>query len=256
VAPARVTVTAIVATRDRPLLLRDALASIGAQTRPPLEVRIADDGDLPAHAAAADLAGLEVTVLPVRTGQPGAARNAAAAGARGQVVAFLDDDDRWLPGHLEGLAAAFEDPEVALAYRDWVAVRERVGADGARADLERRVVALDWDEARMRADDHVPPSTLAIRRAEFERLGGFDAAFRCSEDWDLLLRAARRAAPRRVPGVTVEVRLRDAGHLSAGSSPERLACLHRLAERHGLPVPAPRTFWDVALALGRAGVAA
>jgi GT2 family glycosyltransferase len=248
---AQVTVSAIVATRDRPALLRDALAGVAAQTRPPLEVRIADDGDVPAHEAAGGLAGLEVTVLPVRARQPGAARNAAAAGARGEVLAFLDDDDLWRPTHLEGLAAAFADPAVAAAYRDWEAVRERIGPDGARADLERRVVALGWDAGRMRADDHVPPSTLAVRRSAFERLGGFDLAFGCSEDWDLLLRLAELGAPRRVPGVTVEVRLRESGHLSDTTSPERLACLRRLAERHHLPVPVPRTFWDVAVALGR-----
>jgi glycosyltransferase involved in cell wall biosynthesis len=252
VAAALPTISAVVVTRDRPRLLRDALASIAAQTLRPLEVRIADDGTLPAHEAASDLAGLEVTVLPVCLGQAGAARNAAAAGARGEVLAFLDDDDRWRPGHLEGLARALGDGGAGLAFRDWEAVRERVREDGAREVLERREVALEWDEARMRADDHVPPSTWGMRRDLFERLRGFDEEFRFSEDWDLLLRAAAVTTPRRVPGSTVEVRLRRGDNASESRDAERFACLRRLAERHRMPVPVPRTFWEVALAHGAA----
>ena len=84
----------------------------------------------------------------------------------------------------------------------------------------------------------------------FEQLGGFDPSFRYSEDWDFALRAAAAMRVRRVPGVSVEVRLRESGNLSAEFTPERLACLRRLAERHGFATPAPKTFWEVALALG------
>jgi hypothetical protein len=141
-------------------------------------------------------------------------------------------------------------------------VREQVADDGTRVALERRTLARDWDDALMRRDDYLPPSAFAIRRSLFEALGGFDEGFRFSEDWDLLLRAAdaagdrRERALRRVPGVTVEVRLREPGgaaaHANASASfgPERVQCLHRLAARHGLVQPAPKTFWEVALELG------
>ena len=257
-------VSVIVVTRDRPRLLADALAGVAKQVLGPLEVRVGDDGGGSAAAVVESLALLEVTLLPLALGQAGAARNAAAAGARGEVLAFLDDDDVWLPGHLGGLANAFADPEVALAWRDCHVVREQVADDGARVALERRTLARGWDDALMRSNDYLPPSALAIRRSLFESLGGFDEGFRFSEDWDLLLRTAdavgdRRArALRRVPGVTVEVRLREPGgaaaHANASASfgPERVQCLHRLAARHGFAPPAPKTFWEVALELGEA----
>jgi GT2 family glycosyltransferase len=242
-------VAAIVVTRDRPALLADALRSIALQRPAPVEVRIANDGAEPVDGAVEALPVLEVTVLPVDVGQAGAARNRAAAGARADVLAFLDDDDLWLPGHLEGLLLAFGDPAVEVAYRDAAVVRERLDGE-SRIALGRRTIARDWNPETMARDDYVPPSALAIRRSRFEALGGFDESFTLSEDWELLLRAARRTTPRRVPGITVEVRMRDSGHLSQERGRERRACLDRLAARHGLAPLTIKTFWEVAADVG------
>ena len=243
-------ISVIVTTCDRPALLADALRSVAAQTPTPAEVRLADDGDVPAIESLPDLAILELTVLHVRCGSAGAARNAAVAGARGDVLAFLDDDDCWRPGHLAGLALAFEDPGTLFAWRDCEVIRERIGARGEREALTSAVIARDWDAELMRTNDYLPPSAWGVRRALFDELGGFDETFRFSEDWDFVLRAAQRAVPRRVPGVTVEVRLRESGNASSDGGPERLDCLRRLAVRHGLPPLEPRTFWEVAHAMG------
>lgn len=241
--------TAVVVTRDRPALLRDALTSIATQHTLPTEVRIGDDGERPISPA--DLPpALPVTVIRCDGGSAAAARNRAAAGAVGEVLAFLDDDDLWRAEHVERLVAAFADPRIELAYADVIVAREVVGADGARTVVARRRLARDWDTAIMRENDYVPPSAVAVRRAFFERLGGFDESFRFSEDWDFLLRAARLCDPRRIAGVTVEIRLRPAGNASADFGEERLACLRRLEERHGLARLVPRTFWEIAQIVG------
>jgi glycosyltransferase involved in cell wall biosynthesis len=239
-------ISVIVITRDRPELLADALRGVVGQVLAPREVRIGNEGATPVSAAALARAGIATIVIDTRAGQAAAARNRAAHGASGEVLAFLDDDDRWRPAHLEGLAAAFADAATGIAYRDCAVVRERIGPRGERVTLESRTIARDWDAALMRTDDYLPPSAWGVRRSLFERLGGFDTAFRFSEDWDFLLRAARETVPRRVPGTTVEVRLRAAGNASADLGPERLACLERLARRHGLPRLVPKTFWEVA----------
>lgn len=239
-------VTVVIVTRDRPLLLADALASVAAQTVAPLEVRIGDDGTSSVLENLPEFGLLEVTLIPVAAGQPGLARNRAAAGARGEVLAFLDDDDRWTPEHLAGLAAAFTAPEVEFVWRDSAVIRERVDAEGRRHELERQVIARDWDDRLMHTNDYLPPSSWGVRRTLFEQLGGFDPAFRCSEDWDFALRAAAVTVPRRAPGVTVEVRMREEGHASLDFGPERRACLVLLEQRHGLPPLDVKTFWEVA----------
>jgi glycosyltransferase involved in cell wall biosynthesis len=240
------TAAVIVVTRDRPALLADALASVATQRAAPLEVRIADDGDQPVAEVVEGSGLLEVTLLQVNVRSVAAARNRAAAGARADVLAFLDDDDRWSPGHLEGLLEAFADPSCGVAYRDARVIRERVGPAGERIDLEQRVIALDWIPEVMAENDYVPPSAMAVRRSLYEGLGGFDESFTCSEDWDFLLRAAGSGAPRRVPGLTVEVRMRDDGHVSLDRGPARQAALDLLSARHGLPPLAIKTFWEVA----------
>jgi glycosyltransferase involved in cell wall biosynthesis len=244
-------VSVIVVTRDRPLLLAAAVASVALQVPAPLEVRVGDDGGGADAVTVADsLPVLEVTVVACSHGQAAGARNAAAAGARGEVLAFLDDDDLWRAGHLGALAGAFRDPAVGFAWRDCRVAREQVHVDGTRAVLESRILAREWDDALMHSNDYLPPSAWGVRRTLFERLGGFDEGFRYSEDWDFVLRAAAVSRVLRVPGVTVEVRLRETGNTSADRTPERLDCLRRLAERHGFTTPVPKTFWEVALALG------
>ena len=67
------------------------------------------------------------------------------------------------------------------------------------------------------------------------------------------MRAASLTTPRRVPGVTVEIRMRASGNASADFGPERIECLRRLAARHGLPPIEPKTFWEVAETVASAG---
>jgi glycosyltransferase involved in cell wall biosynthesis len=245
-------ISVVIPTRDRPELLRDALRSVAAQRLAPLEVRIADDGVRPLSGELASSGPPEHVVVRVGAGLLAAARNRGSDGARGDVLAFLDDDDCWLPDHLEGLAEAFRDPAVDLAWRDSVVIREELQPDGTRRELDRRVIAHDWDPALMRTDDYLPPSAWAVRRSFFERLDGFDESFPFSEDWDFLMRASAVTTPRRVPGVTVEVRMRDRGNMSADFGPARLDCLSKLSERHHLPPIVPKTFWEVAQAVDEA----
>ncbi len=243
------TISVVVVTRDRPVLLRNALRGIAGQRLVPLEVRVADDGDRPLPHDLACEGLLELVVVPVHAGLTAAARNRGSAGARGDVLAFLDDDDRWLPDHLAGLSQAFRDPTVAFAWRDCAIVLEELTPAGARGERARRIIAHEWDPELMRHDDYLPPSTWGVRRSLFERLGGFDQSFRFSEDWDFVLRAAALTRPRRVAGVTVEVRMRAQGNLSRERGPERRDCLARLAARHALPALEPKTFWEVAPAV-------
>lgn len=241
-------VSVIVATRDRPARLLGALASVIAQDTPALEVRIGDDGDVPVVERLPHVPLLELTAVKVRAGHDGAARNAAAAGARGDVLAFLDDRDRWRPDHLAGVVRAFADPALAFAWSDGEIVR---GDDGV-APHARVAVMRNAEAATLRAIGGPPPSTWAVRRSLFESLGGFDETLRCAEDHDFVLRALVLTPPRRLPGITVELGARDANDGADEAGEGWRDALARLAARHGLPHLDVRTFGHGASWLGAA----
>src|SRR5438876_51359 len=103
--------------------LGGAIESVLAQNYPgPLEILIGDDGSTDDSAAVAASFGAAVTVLRhpggANRGLP-ATRNLCIRAARHALLALLDADDLWLPGHLEALAAALAaNPQAMLAYDD------------------------------------------------------------------------------------------------------------------------------------------
>src|SRR6187397_1425202 len=94
--------------------LARGLAGIDAQTRPPLEVVVVVDRN-PSLLAEVSGRWPHLHVVPNSDhGGIAGARNTALAAARGDVVAFLDDDARPEPDWLEHLAAAYDDPAVQV----------------------------------------------------------------------------------------------------------------------------------------------
>ncbi len=95
------TVSCIVPTFDAGQHLAGALECIVGQTHPPTEVLVVDDGSSDDTVAIGRAWGDPVRVVEQPTSGPAATRNRGAAEATGDLLAFLDPDDRWLPHKLE-----------------------------------------------------------------------------------------------------------------------------------------------------------
>jgi glycosyltransferase involved in cell wall biosynthesis len=254
-----VTIATVIPTFDRPRSLAAALESVAGQTRLPDEVLVVMDGGPPRDDVAEAFAG-RLAVRWLRLGSnagQAAARNHALARTDAEAVAFLDDDDLFRERHLERLERALrQTPGVALVYDD--AEVRLTGPAGEESNAEPRHLDLEYDAARMRRWDYVPPSTWLARADALQRAGGFDAALRCYEDWDLLLRLEAWGGARHVPGPGAVVHIRPAASPGAGGeSPNqslaadgrRLEMLARFQAKHGLSGIPPMTFWEVAAAV-------
>jgi glycosyltransferase involved in cell wall biosynthesis len=188
----RPALTAIVCTRDRPVLLRRAVAAIRSQRfADPIETIVVFDRSDPD-------ASLEVEggCRPVRVASnqrtPGlaGARNTGVALAGADVVAFCDDDDVWLADktarQMEALAARSE--------ADAVVSGVRIETAGRRVDRALALPELTFGDLLVRRVMEAHPSTIMVRRRAFlDRIGGIDEHIPgCyAEDYEWLLRAAR-----------------------------------------------------------------
>jgi glycosyltransferase involved in cell wall biosynthesis len=174
-------VSAIVPVYCGERFLAAALESVGRQTYRKVELLVVDDGSSDASLAIASaFEHPRKRVLSVPHRGIAGARNAGVAAATGQLIAFLDADDEWLP---EKLAMQVE----LLAVRDDVAA---VHAH-MRSVLAPGTPCPPWLPAEWLtvAQPSYHPSTWLVRREAFDLIGTFDERFTAGEDFDWLTRA-------------------------------------------------------------------
>ncbi|MEF2232449.1 MAG: glycosyltransferase [Pseudodesulfovibrio sp.] len=210
-------ISVIIPTHDRPDELAVALASLAGQSFTDFEAVVVNDG----AQDVADVVGrspLKRVRLLRTVGDlgPSLARNAGLAEARGQVVAYLDDDDIYRPDHLAVHAECYdEDPELRVAYTD--GERLVIGETGQVLD---RPHSRDFDADALLVQNYIPVICLSHYRACLDETGLFEPSLTYLEDWDLFIRLALRWPFRHVPRVTTLYRERRNG----GSVRERHAC--------------------------------
>lgn len=221
-------VSVVVATNRASDYLAEALASVREQTYTNLELIVVDDGSPVPDAISAAVAAVPKAVL-LRTAPRGvsAARNAGADAARGQFLAFLDDDDRW---HAERVARHVQaHREDASAIASYCGIRT-VDASGTRvlAPADQVAVTSRRDVASRRTGILI--GNFFVKRAEFEKIGGFDTGIHLAEDLDLILRLSARGRFAFVPGALVDYRAYGAN--STGRHRELTASIDDVLRRH------------------------
>jgi glycosyltransferase involved in cell wall biosynthesis len=180
-------VSVVIPTYNRAREVSAAIDSALAQTRPALEVIVVDDGSTDETMEV--LARYGETIRVVRQANQGvsAARNAGIAAARGDLLAFLDSDDAWLPQSLELRAARIEaDPELGLVHCGVDFEGSGIRLDGMEGSVALEILRLD------RSVIIAHGSGVMVPRRVAEEVGGFDVRMRVSEDWDFCYRVAAR----------------------------------------------------------------
>jgi glycosyltransferase involved in cell wall biosynthesis len=222
-------VTVIIPTRDRPELLQRAVASVLAQTCADFEVIVVDDGSGEASDPAEAARDPRRRVL--RHAAPrgaAAARNTGLSAARGDFVAFLDDDDVWLPEKLARQLEAFAtgEPDLGLVYcgsLKFSDVSGRVISQSPARPLREGVV----DFLR---STRFGTSVPLIRRRCLDEVGGFDESLPGTQDRDLWIRLAQRFRFDCVSDVLVEQHVH--GPQITADLPRKVEARTRLLEKY------------------------
>ena len=224
-------VSVIVPTHDRPHLLRLALQSIAAQTLRSVEAVVVNDGGPDVAELVDSIAGLDAVYLAHETSRErSAARNTGLAAARGRWIAYLDDDDVFLPEHLDTLVSAVRRHGVRAAYSDAARELRRVVA-GEEVVLTTDVpYSVDYEPDRLRHENFIPIISVLHERSCLDEVGLFDTSFSALEDWELFLRLAAVTDFVHVPQVTARF-----GERVDGTRGDFLAAAERLFAKHPLP---------------------
>ena len=207
-------VSVLIAVHNAGVFLRQTVASVLAQTYSDFEIVVVDDGSTD---------GCDLFLDPppdprlrlVRQRQQGApaALNTALAAAAGELIAFLDHDDLWLPGKLQAHVDTFDaHPDTDLTF-DWSRrIDERDRDLGLPSRPWRGTIAFEE-----LLDDFVIGNTsaLVLRREAIGKAGPFDTALRRLYDLDLCLRiAAQRTGNCRAVPRQLTLYRRHAGQMS------------------------------------------
>jgi glycosyltransferase involved in cell wall biosynthesis len=185
-------ISVVIPTYNQSRFLPYAVESALAQTLPPAEIIVVDDGSTDDTPTTLRRWLNRIRVLRQPNRGVAAARNAGAAAAAGELLAFLDSDDAWLPAKLERQEARFrKDPGLGLVHCGCEEV------DGEGRPLRTRIDGLAGcvrDELLLLRRPVIlgGGSGLVVPRSVFDALGGFDESLSTSADWDLCYRIARR----------------------------------------------------------------
>jgi hypothetical protein len=165
-------------------MIADAVESVLAQTLAPLEIVICDDGSPDDLDAALGELRERVVVVRQQNGGIASAMNATTRAARGEFVVQLDQDDAFLPGRLEAIAAVLSArPDLDVVATD--AIVEMGGSEIVTLDAIRRYADGDLRAAMLRTCSFLWP---AIRRSRLLAVGGYDESFAVMQDWECFAR--------------------------------------------------------------------
>jgi glycosyltransferase involved in cell wall biosynthesis len=199
--PAKPTVSVIIPTYNRAELISKTIENVFEQTYTDFEMIVVDDGSSDNTVERLSAWGDKIRLIRQSNAGPSAARNHGVQEARGEIIAFQDSDDTWMPTKLERqvnlLQRAGSNVPCCLCAAEMHFGTIRVISSFELAWLRPSLEQGLWTNV---AEVLSTTSVLfnqcsAIRTAAFKSIGGFNEAYRCMEDYDLSLRLALQGAP-------------------------------------------------------------
>ena len=182
-------VSVIIPTYNRAWVLREAIDSVLAQEFKDFELIVVDDGSTDNTGEILDSYEQDILVLRQSNKGVSAARNLGIAEAGGQLVAFLDSDDLWLPRKLSRQVDYFNlNPDTVINQTEEIWMRNDVRVNPK--DRHRKPSGMIFEHSLGLC--LVSPSAVMIQKTLFDAVGVFDDNLPACEDYDLWLRISCR----------------------------------------------------------------
>jgi glycosyltransferase involved in cell wall biosynthesis len=225
-------VTVIIPTYNRCLFLRDAIASVIAQTYTNWELIIVDDGSTDNtvdYIRSIPDPRIRIVAMP-HSGNIAMLRNTGVKHSSGKWITFLDSDDMWVPQKLEIQLAALQKDTKQWCYGGFELMNETGAPIPIKSGtyhpfsgwIVRKIIAYEAS---------VTTCSVMLRRSLFDEIGGFnsDAGLFCHEDYEFILRLAMQAEALAIASVLVRVREHPGRTTSTfANGPERTANVYKI----------------------------
>ncbi len=177
-------VSVIIPTLDRPEFLRKAVKSILNQTYRQFEIIVINDGGTDVGEILSNIdVGERLTYVRLpQNRERSHARNVGITLAKGKYIAYLDDDDQFLPDHLETLVTFLETSNYEIAYTDaYRIVHEK--KNGRYLETHRDVpYSYEFSREKLLRENFIPILSIMHLRSCFDRTGFFDESLNTHED--------------------------------------------------------------------------
>lgn len=192
-------------------LLRETLESVLNQSYSCSEIIAIDDGSTDDSLQVLRAYENDIAVHSQQNVGVATTRNRGVELAKGDLIAFLDQDDIWYPFKLEKQVALFQSsPDVSFVYSDFDLIdsRSRITEKCALSTMK-----ADWMRPFIGGHLHPYPSTVLMKKSLFMEVGGFDTEFieNADEDIELWVRVYEKARFHFIPEALIQYR-RDHSH--------------------------------------------
>lgn len=231
-------VTAVITTCKRtPDVLERAIKSVISQTYKDIELFVVDDSPSSyehrkqVKNMVDSYSDRGVIYIPHQKNSGACvARNTGLKAANGEYIAFLDDDDEWLPEKIEKQIAAFSnyDTETAIVYCGRVTVNDTTGEiEERKAEFHEGFVFDLLIEKNFIGSTSYP----LLRTDVLREVGGFDPQMPSAQDYDVWLRIAQKYKVGYVRDNLVRYHIHN-GEFITGNPNKKIVALERLNSKH------------------------
>jgi glycosyltransferase involved in cell wall biosynthesis len=204
-------VSVIITTYNRRNLLSYAIQSVFEQTYLEFEIIVINDrGDDVSDIVESFHSDKIRLVTHIANSGLAYARNTGIQIANGDILCYLDDDDLFLPNHLDVIANAFnKNLAVNILYVDANYINEELEKEYRNIiSVNEKFVGNEYSLERLLISNYIPINSLAHRSSILTKIGLFNESLKLYEDWDMLLRMAIVSDFLHIKQTTVEVRNR------------------------------------------------